>query len=145
MAMRLRITDQSYDCRCTILARNWNVNSIQKGKEAHGFGVGIWMGFGGKVEPRETIHERAARESEEETGIAIQNIQVQKIGLLLFTFYYIPDYLFEASCCCAMRLAGALHNNMKLGMDRGPIIQNTENSKTADGAVVRVVWRSLSL
>lgn len=53
------------------------------------------MGFGGKVEPGETIHEGAVRELEEETGIALQKDQVEKIGLLLFTFDYMPNYFLE--------------------------------------------------
>lgn len=64
-------------------------------KKAHGFGIGKWMGFGGKLEPGETTHACALRELEEETGVALQEGQVEKIGLLLFTFGFEPEYFLE--------------------------------------------------
>jgi 8-oxo-dGTP diphosphatase/2-hydroxy-dATP diphosphatase len=49
-----------------------------------GFGAGKWNGFGGKVEPGETVEAGAIRELREEANIVALDL-VQK-GLLLFDF-----------------------------------------------------------
>ncbi len=57
---------------------------ILLGMKKRGFGSGRWNGFGGKVEPGETIEEAARREFLEEAGITVGDIQEQ--GLLEFEF-----------------------------------------------------------
>ena len=42
------------------------------GMKKRGFGVGKWNGFGGKVEPGETVVEAAAREVREECGYCVK-------------------------------------------------------------------------
>lgn len=42
---------------------------ILLGMKKRGFGVGKWNGFGGKVDPNETILDGALRELKEEAGI----------------------------------------------------------------------------
>ena len=42
------------------------------GMKKRGFGVGKWNGFGGKVEPGETVVEAAAREVTEECGYSVK-------------------------------------------------------------------------
>ena len=49
-----------------------------------GFGAGRFNGFGGKVEPGETVEVAAAREMMEEGNI--EPVSMQKVGLLTFTF-----------------------------------------------------------
>lgn len=49
-----------------------------------GFGAGRWNGFGGKVSPEETIEEAAKRETQEEAGIAVENMN--KVGIIEFEF-----------------------------------------------------------
>lgn len=49
-----------------------------------GFGVGKWNGFGGKIEPGETIAEAAKRETLEECGVVIQSME--KVGINEFQF-----------------------------------------------------------
>jgi 8-oxo-dGTP pyrophosphatase MutT (NUDIX family) len=57
---------------------------ILLGMKKRGFGAGKWNGFGGKLEPGESILQACQRELEEESGIvAIDPIQV---GVLLFEF-----------------------------------------------------------
>lgn len=54
------------------------------GMKKRGFGMGWWNGFGGKVEPGETIEEAARREMFEESGVEIRAIE--EAGVLDFEF-----------------------------------------------------------
>lgn len=64
---------------------------ILLGMKKRGFGEGRWNGFGGKLEPGETIEEAARREFLEEAGITVGPITKQ--GLLEFTFEGNPEML----------------------------------------------------
>lgn len=64
------------------------------GMKKRGFGEGRWNGFGGKVEPGETIEDAAARELFEEAGIQAQ--AMHKVGVLTFEFTANPTELLEA-------------------------------------------------
>lgn len=57
---------------------------ILLGMKKRGFGAGRWNGFGGKVEPGETIEEAAKREMQEECGVAIE--EMEKVGIHEFEF-----------------------------------------------------------
>jgi 8-oxo-dGTP diphosphatase/2-hydroxy-dATP diphosphatase len=57
---------------------------ILLGFKKRGWGEGRWNGFGGKVEPGETIEESAKREIFEECGIMADNLE--KRGVLEFTY-----------------------------------------------------------
>lgn len=57
---------------------------ILLGLKKRGFGAGKWNGFGGKVEEGETLEESIKRETKEESGIEI--IDLEKIGILEFGF-----------------------------------------------------------
>jgi 8-oxo-dGTP diphosphatase/2-hydroxy-dATP diphosphatase len=48
---------------------------ILLGMKKRGFGMGKWNGFGGKVEPGETIEDAAKRETLEECGIVIRSME----------------------------------------------------------------------
>ncbi|KAI8912286.1 NUDIX hydrolase domain-like protein [Powellomyces hirtus] len=54
------------------------------GMKKRGFGVGLWNGFGGKVEPGETIEQGARREVEEESGVHVETLH--PAGVLWFEF-----------------------------------------------------------
>lgn len=54
------------------------------GMKKRGFGKGRWNGFGGKVEPGETIEEGAVREMREEAGILVKDLE--KVGIIDFEF-----------------------------------------------------------
>lgn len=54
------------------------------GKKKRGFGVGKWNGFGGKLEPGESIQAAAHREMLEESGVTI--LEMEERGMLLFSF-----------------------------------------------------------
>ncbi len=59
-------------------------NQILLGMKKRGFGAGRWNGFGGKVEAGETIEAAAKRETEEECGIVIT--EMEKVGIHEFEF-----------------------------------------------------------
>lgn len=56
------------------------------GYKKKGFGAGRWNGFGGKLEPNETIEHATAREMSEESGVIIQENQLQSRGKIIFKF-----------------------------------------------------------
>ncbi|XP_013192339.2 oxidized purine nucleoside triphosphate hydrolase-like [Amyelois transitella] len=61
-------------------------NQILLGMKKRGFGVNKWNGFGGKVEPNESIIEAAARELKEECSLEVKTSDLKNIGHLEFTF-----------------------------------------------------------
>lgn len=58
--------------------------NVLLGMKKRGFGAGRWNGFGGKVEPGETIEDAAKREVWEEAGIKVTDIE--KVGHIDFEF-----------------------------------------------------------
>jgi len=64
---------------------------ILLGMKKKGFGAGRWNGFGGKVEPGETILEAAHRELREEAGIGV--MLMEPAGTLTFEFVSDPVLL----------------------------------------------------
>ncbi|KAJ7305944.1 hypothetical protein JRQ81_010310 [Phrynocephalus forsythii] len=54
------------------------------GMKKRGFGVGLWNGFGGKVQPGETIEQAARRELQEECGLTVDALH--KAGQITFEF-----------------------------------------------------------
>lgn len=57
---------------------------ILLGMKKRGFGAGRWNGFGGKVEVGESIEAAAKRETKEESGIEIS--EMQEVGIHEFEF-----------------------------------------------------------
>lgn len=57
---------------------------ILLGMKKRGFGMGRWNGFGGKVEPGETIEEGAEREMLEECSVLIE--RMEQVGIHEFEF-----------------------------------------------------------
>src|SRR5690349_19480206 len=55
-------------------------------EKKRGFGVGFWNGYGGKLEPGETIEEALAREVKEESGLTL--LSYEKRGEMDFV---LPD------------------------------------------------------
>lgn len=63
------------------------------GMKKRGFGAGRWNGFGGKVEAGETIEESALRETQEECGIVIT--EMEKVGIHEFEFAHDRGNILE--------------------------------------------------
>ncbi|CAK9804039.1 Oxidized purine nucleoside triphosphate hydrolase [Anthophora plagiata] len=61
-----------------------NPEEILLGLKKRGFGENKWNGFGGKVEPGESIIQGAIREVKEECSITVEDLK--KIGILQFQF-----------------------------------------------------------
>ncbi len=53
------------------------------GLKKRGYAVGVWNGYGGKVEPGETTEEAMIRELREESSLVAENME--KVGYLEFT------------------------------------------------------------
>lgn len=60
------------------------------------FGKGKWNGYGGKVDPGETNEEAAARELFEESGIATDSYELEKIADIQFYFADKPVFQCHA-------------------------------------------------
>ncbi len=67
--------------------------NILLGMKKRGFGAGRWNGFGGKVEPGESIDEAARRETKEECGVGIT--AMEEVGIHEFRFAAKPDEVLE--------------------------------------------------
>ncbi len=61
------------------------------GMKKRGFGKGRWNGFGGKVADGETIEDAAKRETQEEVGIEVNNLD--KVGIIELKFQGNPEIL----------------------------------------------------
>eukprot|EP00613_Pedinella_sp_CCMP2098_P000038 CAMPEP_0171627602 /NCGR_PEP_ID=MMETSP0990-20121206/20871_1 /TAXON_ID=483369 /ORGANISM="non described non described, Strain CCMP2098" /LENGTH=206 /DNA_ID=CAMNT_0012195491 /DNA_START=374 /DNA_END=994 /DNA_ORIENTATION=- len=58
-----------------VLVTNGNYSRILLGMKKRGLGIGKWNGFGGKLEPGESIEAAAARELHEESGVVALNLE----------------------------------------------------------------------
>lgn len=54
------------------------------GMKKRGFGAGRWNGFGGKIKNGESIEDATRRETQEESGVEIKNLN--KVGIMEFEF-----------------------------------------------------------
>jgi len=61
------------------------------GLKKRGFGAGLWNGFGGKLQPGESIEDAARRECAEECGIRVK--ELTQCGHLEFEFKGDPEIM----------------------------------------------------
>lgn len=66
--------------------------SILLGKKKRGFGKDYWNGFGGKIEPNETLDHAFDREVLEECGLIVE--EKEKVAELFFTFENDPQLMY---------------------------------------------------
>jgi 8-oxo-dGTP diphosphatase len=69
-----------------VLVRREPVREVLLGLKKRGFGVGKYVGFGGKVEPGEATVQAAIRELQEEAGITAVSANLRQVGHLTFLF-----------------------------------------------------------
>ncbi|XP_062359656.1 oxidized purine nucleoside triphosphate hydrolase isoform X2 [Cinclus cinclus] len=60
------------------------------GMKKRGFGAGLWNGFGGKVQPGESIEEAARRELLEESGLTVDTLQKMEMRPQWFQLDEVP-------------------------------------------------------
>ncbi|GAO52358.1 hypothetical protein SAICODRAFT_7691 [Saitoella complicata NRRL Y-17804] len=63
------------------------------GMKQRGLGQGKWNGFGGKLEPGETVLQAAVREVQEECGLTVREEELVKVAHLTFAFTSSPTLL----------------------------------------------------
>ena len=90
-----------------VLLRDPASARILLGHKKHGFGAGKLNGFGGKVEPGETLLRCALREMEEESGLALQPAELRHVGFLTFHFAGREGEELHVHVFAAQRSAGA--------------------------------------
>jgi 8-oxo-dGTP diphosphatase len=71
-----------------------------------GFGAGKYTGFGGKVEPGETLSGAAIRELEEETGVRVREEDLVPMGRMAFHFPSRPVWSQTVHVFAACRWEG---------------------------------------
>jgi 8-oxo-dGTP diphosphatase len=65
---------------------------ILLGLKKRGFGAGKYDGFGGKVEPGETVEHATLRELTEETGLTASERDLERVAHLTFVFPHKPEW-----------------------------------------------------
>ena len=80
------------DATLVFLVKGEPPSEILLGLKKAGFAEGKLNGFGGKVENGETIERAAARELEEEAGVAVSEQDLCKMAHLTFTFPAKPEW-----------------------------------------------------
>jgi len=79
------------DATLCLLVRGDPPEEILLGLKKTGFGMGKYNGFGGKVEPGETVERAAVREVAEEIGIQVAEKDLEPAACLTFLFPADPD------------------------------------------------------
>lgn len=85
------------------LAFVYEPSRVLLGMKKRGFGMGKWNGFGGKIEPGETMLEAAARELFEESGV--RALEIKPAGFIHFDLGG-RDFTMEVNLFRIMRHEG---------------------------------------
>lgn len=80
-----------YQTTLCFLVKGKPVREVLLGMKKTGFGAGKYNGFGGKVQPGETVEEATIREMIEESGVVVTKDDLEFGGELEFLFPKTPD------------------------------------------------------
>ncbi len=69
---------------------NGEITDICLAMKKRGFGLGRWNGVGGKVSEGESVADGARRETKEEIGVDI--MEMEKVGEITFHFKFKPEF-----------------------------------------------------
>lgn len=97
-----------------LLIRGKPPEQVLLGFKKEGFGQGKYTGFGGKIEPGETLVEAAIRELEEETGVRVQAEDLQPMGRLAFYFPANPGWSQTVYLFAAWRWRGRVRESREM-------------------------------
>ena len=84
-------TDLSSATLC-LVRRRGAADALLLGRKKRGFATGKYGGFGGKLEPGETIAAAAARELAEECGLRVSPQELRPVAELTFRFPHQPAW-----------------------------------------------------
>lgn len=87
---------------CFVVAES----KILLGMKKTGFGQGKYNGFGGKIEQGETVLQATVRELEEESGITVNEEQLEHVGTIDFIFPSSPQLRHDVHVFLARRWQG---------------------------------------
>lgn len=90
-------------------------NKILLGHKSRGFGVNLWNGFGGKVEPQESILEGAKRELKEESNLEVNDLK--HLGVVMYEVENNPQ-----NSVVHIFTANNFYGNIKCSEEMNPIV-----------------------
>ena len=76
---------------CYVIRGN-PAHEVLLGYKKEGFGLGKYVGFGGKIEAGETVAEATIRELAEESGLRVAIPDLQSLGQVTFLFPHRPAW-----------------------------------------------------
>jgi 8-oxo-dGTP pyrophosphatase MutT (NUDIX family) len=104
------------------------------GFKKEGFGQGKYTGFGGKLEPGETLARAAIRELEEETGVRVREEDLEPMGRLEFHFPAKPAWSQAVYVFAAWRWWGRVRESREMRPAWFPVLQLPFEQMWQDGA-----------
>lgn len=90
-------------------------DQVLLGMKKRGFGAGRWNGFGGKLEPGETVEEAVAREMQEESGVKL--LGMEKVGQFDFEFHDKLGHILEVHLFTSSDFEGELTETEEMWAD----------------------------
>jgi 8-oxo-dGTP diphosphatase len=72
-------------------------SEVLLGQKKRGFGVGYYVGIGGRLEPGETVEQAAVREIAEEVGVVVHPNDLIHMGNVVFLFPARPEWNLDVA------------------------------------------------